>query len=98
MAAISDPIRLVLQTNLASQSPQALPQQRKDAVALLEQVKGIDRREIPCAALAALDRGGAMQLDGTRRLWLRVGARGCPGAHLAPGPVPTSAEPPCDSG
>lgn len=88
MAAISDPTRLVLQSILASQSPQALPQQRKDAVALLEQVKGIDGREIPCAALAALDIGGAIRLGVSWKLQMRVGPGGPPSRVLALGPVP----------
>ncbi|KAG2429153.1 hypothetical protein HYH02_014188 [Chlamydomonas schloesseri] len=56
MAAISDPTRLVLQSILASQSPQALPQQRKDAVALLEQFKRADVSSLlpVCGALVSV--------------------------------------------
>ena len=39
MAAVQDVPRIVLQAILGSQSPQAAPQQRKDAVAFLEQVR-----------------------------------------------------------
>ncbi|EFJ50787.1 hypothetical protein VOLCADRAFT_88661, partial [Volvox carteri f. nagariensis] len=56
MAAIQDVPRLVLQAILASQSPQALPQQRKEAVAFLEQFKCADVTSVfsTCATLISL--------------------------------------------
>ncbi|GLI64319.1 hypothetical protein VaNZ11_007546 [Volvox africanus] len=56
MAAIQDVPRLVLQAILASQSPQALPQQRKEAVAFLEQLKRADVTSVfsACATLTSI--------------------------------------------
>ncbi|GLC45454.1 hypothetical protein PLESTM_001736400 [Pleodorina starrii] len=56
MAAAQDVPRLVLQAILASQSPQALPQQRKDAVAFLEQFKCADVASVlsVCASLISV--------------------------------------------
>ncbi|GIL83720.1 hypothetical protein Vretifemale_12459 [Volvox reticuliferus] len=56
MAAVQDVPRLVLQAILASQSPQALPQQRKEAVAFLEQLKRADVTSVfsACATLISI--------------------------------------------
>ncbi|GIL52037.1 hypothetical protein Vafri_7993 [Volvox africanus] len=56
MAAVQDVPRLVLQAILASQSPQAIPQQRKEAVAFLEQLKRADVTSVfsACATLISI--------------------------------------------
>ncbi|KAG2446350.1 hypothetical protein HXX76_000937 [Chlamydomonas incerta] len=81
MAAISDPTRLVLQSILASQSPQALPQQRKDAVALLEQFKRADVSSLlpVCGALVSVQ-----QLAGLAGQYgLMLGAADVVGVRMA---------------
>ncbi|KAG2492597.1 hypothetical protein HYH03_009257 [Edaphochlamys debaryana] len=73
MAAASDVPRLVLQAIVATQSPQALPQQRKEAVAFIEQFKRAEAPTVlsvcasllttPAAQLAAGAAGGAQPGD-----------------------------------